>query len=143
MSTQVSHPLTLVMNLKSATDVPALAKLLVEGQPDIDHALEQVGTVHFARFVFLSPTQLAVITSYDGSFPVYIQAFTEYLGEIFDALLSYMKDAPPLPVKDHLKDFEAYIIANDRSRIDGLLQSLYCAYPNLTVQDILALERQP
>lgn len=140
MSTQVSHPLTLVMNLKSASDGPALAKLLADNQPTIDHALEQVGTVHFARFVFLSPTELTVITSYDGSFPVYIQAFTNYLGETFDGLLSYMRDAPPLPVKDNLKAFEAYIMANDRSRIDGELQSLYCAYPNLTVQDILALE---
>lgn len=140
MSTQVSHPLTLVMNLNSASDGPALAKVLAENQPAIDQALTNVGTVHFARFIFLSPTELAVITSYDGSFPVYIEAFTNYLGAIFDALLSFMKDAPPLPVKDNLKEFLDYIMENDRSRIDGELQSIYCAYPNLTVQDILALE---
>lgn len=140
MSTQVSHPLTLVMNLKSKSDAPALITLLADNQSKIDEALASVGTVHFARFVFLGPTQLAVITSYDNDFDTYIRAFTEYLGAIFDGLLGYMEDAPPLPVKDNLEKFEDYIKTNDRSRIDGELQSLYCAYPNLTVRSILALE---
>jgi hypothetical protein len=93
--------------------------------------------VHFARFVFLAPLQLSVITSYDGDFVQYIQAFTDELGDIFDTLLKYMVDAPPLPVKDNLKPFLEYIENNDRSRIGGVLQTFYSAYPTLTVFDIL------
>ena len=95
--------------------------------------------MHFARFVFLNELQLAVITSYDGSFDVYIKAFTVYLGDIFDQLLSRMKDAPPLPVAQNLPQFLTYIQDNDRSRVKGQLQSLYSAYPTLTVKDILGL----
>ena len=140
-STQVSHPLTLVMNIKSTEDYQELVKLL--GDPKIketiNEALTKVGTVHFARFVFLSEKQLLVATSYDGDFDTYIKAFTVYLGDIFDALLSHMDDAPPLPVSENLPQFLEYIKCNDRSRIDGVLQSLYSAYPTLTVQDILGL----
>ena len=115
MPAQISNPLTLVMNIKSPADFAALQKLLGDigakppGENPIDNALTKVGTVHFARFVFLSQTQLAVITSYDGDFDVYIKAFTHYLGDIFDALLSHMSDAPPLPVKDNIANFLAYV----------------------------------
>ena len=141
MPDQVSKPLTLVMNIKSPADFEALQKLLggiaakPPGENPIDNAMTAVGTVHFARFVFLSQSQLAVITSYDGDFDVYIRAFTHFLGDIFDALLSHMSDAPPLPVQDHIAEFLAYVKDNDRSH--G--QSFYSAYPTLTVQDILGL----
>ena len=143
MTTQVSNPLTLVMNIKSKEDFIELQKLLtgISDQPPgtnpIDNALTKIGTVHFARFVFLSEEQLAVITSYDGEFVQYIQAFSDALGDIFDALLSHMADAPRLPVQEHIKEFLEYIEANDRSRVNGVLQPLYCAYPELTVVDIL------
>jgi len=129
------------MNIKSPEDFEALKKLLggiADGPPDenpINKALTEVGTVHFARFVFLSQTQLAVITAYDGSFDVYIRAFTHFLGDIFDTLLSHMCDAPPLPVKDNIAEFLAYIQANDLS----YGQTFYSAYPTLSVQDILGL----
>lgn len=145
MTTQVSNPLTLVMNIKSQEDFVELQKLLggisakPPGENPIDNALTKIGTVHFARFVFLSETQLAVITSYDGDFVQYIQAFTDELGDIFDALLSHMSNPPPLPVQGNLKPFLEYVMANDRSRVNGELAPLYCAYPELTVQDILAL----
>lgn len=148
MTTQISFPLTLVMNLKSTTDAHEVATLLAEiaakpeGQNPINNALTKIGTVHFARFVFLSDLQLAVITSYDGSFDTYIKAFTDDIGDIFDALLSHMTDAPPLPVKDNLPQFLAYVLANDRSQINGVRQPLYSAYPDLSVFTILNLAKQ-
>ena len=123
------------MNIKSPADFKALQELLAGSGDTISKAMDEVGTVHFARFVFLSESQLAVITSYDGDFDVYIIAFTNFLGKIFDALLAHMSDAPPLPVEDNIKEFLAYIKANDRS----FGQSFYSAYPTLTVRDILGL----
>jgi len=143
MTTQVSNPLTLVMNIKTAEDAIEIQKLLAgfESMGDenpINIALTKIGTVHFARFVFLSPLQLAVITSYDGEFTRYIEDFSKEIGDIFNTLLSFMVDAPPLPVQNNLKDFMLYIQKNDRSFVDGELQPLYSAYPTLSVQDILA-----
>lgn len=144
MTKNVANPLTLVMNIKSPDDFAALQKLLgdvteaPEGQNPINNAMTKIGTVHFARFVFLSETQLAVITTYDGDFETYIRAFTEVLGDIFDALLSHMVDAPPLPVRDNVAPFLEYLKKNDRS----YGQSCYSAYPDLTVVDILGLASQ-
>ena len=143
MPDQVSYPLTLVMNIKSPADFEDLQRLLSDEtiRNSINNALTEVGTVHFARFVFLSQDQLAVITSYDGDFEVYIRAFTHFLGDIFDKLLSHMSDAPPLPVKDNIEKFFDYIKANDRSydQATGQRQPIYSAYPTLTVQDILGM----
>lgn len=137
----VSSPLTLVMTCKSASDSKwvreFLAGMQAEGKSPIAAALTKLATVHFARFVFLDDLRLAVITTYDGSFGDYIDAFVREIGGIFDALLAHMSDAPPLPVHEHRDEFLAYIQRND-------LQSaaFFSAYPDLKVQDILTLQKR-
>ncbi len=136
----VQNPLTLVMNIKSADDYAQLNGLLAKIQsapPDqnpIWAALTKLRTVHFARFVFLSNnTQLAVITTYDGSFDKYINDFIDEIGDVFNALLSHMSGAPPLPVQQNRDAFLAYVKANDLRCIDPF----YSAYPQAPVVTIL------
>jgi len=139
-----ASPLTLVMTTKSPEDTAALKALVtrIQGLPQeqnpIWQALTKLGTVHFARFVFLNDRQLAVITTYDGSFEDYIDAFVNTIGGVFDQLLSHMADAPPLPVSDHRDEFLAYVRRNDLTAI----QPFYSAYPRLKVMDILTLDKQ-
>ena len=142
MSDCVANPLTLIMTIKSDKDYREL-KALIEGlqsrpteQNPIAVALTKIATVHFARFVFLSERQLAVITTYDDSFEAYIDAFVNSIGQVFDQLLVHMKDAPPRPVSEHRKEFLEYVKKNDLKCV-----SFYSAYPNLKVLDILTLER--
>jgi hypothetical protein len=148
MSTEVknvSNPLTLVLNIKSEADAIKVQEFLANEttKKTINEALENIRTVHFARFVFLSKLQLAVITSYDGDFDVYIQRFADDLGEIFNVLLKLMTGTDGLfPVWENLADLKKYIKKNDRSHINGVLQSEFCAYPTLTVQDILKKSKQ-
>jgi hypothetical protein len=138
--TTVQNPLTLIMNIKSAADYQQLNGLLQKFQsapPDqnpIFVALNKLKTVHFARFVFLSNnTQLAVITSYDGSFEQYINDFIDEIGDVFNALLAHMSGGPPLPVQKNRDAFLAYVKANDLRGIEPF----YSAYPGSTVLDIL------
>lgn len=144
MSEQVANPLTLVMTIKSKQDYEQLNALLTNlqnqspAQNPISLALNELSTVHFARFVFLSECQLAVITTYDGSFERYIDAFVNKIGKVFDMLLQHMQDAPPLPVELHRDEFLKYVQRNDLKCVG----TMYSAYPNLTVLDILTLERQ-
>jgi hypothetical protein len=140
----VANPLTLVMNIKSPMDYVAL-KALIEGiqrtPPELNpiaRALSKLAVVHFARFVFLNERQLAVITTYDGSFEDYIDAFVNTIGQVFDQLLSHMSDAPPLPVSDHRQEFLDYVRKNDLKCIPPF----YSAYPQLKVLDILTLEKE-
>lgn len=103
----------------------------------INDGLNAVGTVHFARFLpepgfalFKSQT-LWVLTEYDGTFDQYIQDFVNQMGDIFDGLLGFVDDPPPLPVKDNVPAFAAWVSAHN------VKSNLYSAYPTLTVQAIL------
>jgi hypothetical protein len=137
----VQSPLTLIMTIKSSTDAQTLSALLQKMQsapPDknpIWVALNKLNTVHFARFVFLeNNTKLAVITTYDGTFEDYINEFIDEIGDVFNALLAHMTDAPPLPVHQNRKAFLDYVRANDLRAIEPF----YSAYPTATVLDIKA-----
>lgn len=136
----IQSPLTLIMNIKSPEDFAQLNALLTKIQsapPDknpIWIALTKLKTVHFARFVFLANnSQLAVITTYDGSFDNYIKDFINEIGDVFNALLSHISDAPPLPVQQNPDAFLAYVKKNDLRGIDPF----YSAYPQASVVTIL------
>jgi hypothetical protein len=137
----VQSPLTLIMKIKSDTDYQQLNGLLTQIQslpPDKNPvwvALNKLANVHFARFVFMeNNTRLAVITTYDGTFENYINEFIDAIGEVFNALLAHMQDAPPLPVQQNRDAFQAYVKANDLRAIEPF----YSAYPAATVLDIQA-----
>jgi hypothetical protein len=137
----VQSPLTLVMKIKSEADFLQLQGMLQHFQglpPDqnpIRVALDKLAIVHFARFVFLnSNTELAVITSYDGTFEDYINEFIDHIGEVFDALLAHIDGAPALPVEANRDAFLDYVRRNDFRGLDPF----YSAYPDSTVLDIKA-----
>lgn len=142
----VASPLTLVMDIKSAKDFQALkAKIetMQSAPPEknpIVTALNRLGTVHFARFVFLNERQLAVITTYDGTFEDYIDAFVNAIGEVFDSILEHVTDAPRGPVRnpENRQGFLEFVREHDLKAIPPF----YSAYPDLKVLDILTLQKK-
>ncbi|MGH3866581.1 MAG: hypothetical protein ACRDQ4_10675 [Pseudonocardiaceae bacterium] len=139
------NPLTLVLKAKSPDDSAALRQLVEKIQslpPDqnpVTIALNKLGNVHFARFAFLGPDQLGVITTYDGDFDAYINEFIDTIGDVFNALLAHVENAPPLPVQTYRQEFLSYIRTVD-CRCVGLF---YSAYPERTVLDILGSTSAP
>jgi hypothetical protein len=138
--TTVQSPLTLVMPVRPEAraalraEVEQLQALPRDRNPVIT-ALDAIGTVHFARFVFLDDDErLAVITTYDGDFERYIMDFVDHIGPVFDMLLRHMVDPPPLPVQQHPEDFLAYVRRHDL----GCVGPFYSAYPTRPVIDIRA-----
>lgn len=133
--------LTAIMEIKQPTvlHARALKFVLTHAYQQVVDILDQVGTVHFARFVFLeNDTKLALITSYDGSFETYMKNYIEVAGDLFDLMLDHIKDAPPLSVRQYRNEFIEYV-----RRIDVVSDSpLYSAYGHLTVQDILRLQEE-
>lgn len=135
----IQRALTLVMKTKSPEDFAELQHVVerLQSMPSwlnpVVQGLNDLATVHFARFVFLDDRSLAVITSYDGNFEDYINDFVNAIGDVFDLLVSFMEDAPPTPVRQHRKEFLEYIKAHDL----GCVGPFYCAYPDRTVLDIL------
>jgi hypothetical protein len=121
-----------------AEDLRALIEGLGEMPVNpVNAALDELQTVHFARFVLLEDeTRLAVITTYDGDFRKYIMDFVDRLGGVFDQLLSFVDDWPPKqPVQTYRDEFLDYVEAHDLTCVG----TLYSAYPELPVNDILPL----
>jgi hypothetical protein len=96
--------------------------------------LDKVGTPHFAQFVPLEDNQIGFFTVYDGTFNDYIADFTKNIGEVFDLLFKFTKNAPPSPCRKHLQEFIDFAAGANREPI-----GFYKAYPGLSVQDIKAL----
>jgi hypothetical protein len=138
------------MPVVPGTDPQVIAETLAKYNSEINKALTDVGTVHYARFLLLDtsvpnlqpgtgtgPFVLGVVTEYDGDFNAYIQDFVAKVGFAFDALLSFTVGGKDVtPVKDHIPEFTKYIQTNDASQHPGN-EGLYQAYPQ-TVQDIIA-----
>ena len=126
----VQNPLNLMLTVIPGQE-QTLATYLAENQAAINAALTKVGTVHFARFLMVPGTQyLFVITTYDGDFNAYIQAFTNIVGDVFNKLLSCVNPAPPLPVQQNVAAFVAFVAKYN------VPTGLYSAYPNCTVVQI-------
>lgn len=162
----MASPLTLLMPIIPGTNPAAVAAALQSQQTNIDKALSDIGTVHYARFLLLdrsvpnlqpgaTPSNelvLAVITEYDGSFTGYIGDFVAQIGDVFNALLSFVVGGSAVtPVQNNVAAFSAFVAANDASQHfpnNGATApgappepgaGLYQAYPDTTVQQILAL----
>lgn len=144
MPEPIARPLTLVMNFKSVDEGKKLKKTLehLQSLPPEESKLKQALTrlkmVHYARFVFLNENQLAVITTYDGKFEDYVDAFVDAIGGVFDLILSHMKDWDHTSVSENREAFLDYVRKHDLT----CLPPFYSAYPQLSVQDILALQKE-
>jgi hypothetical protein len=147
----MASPLTLILPIIPGTTLPTISAALATYGPQLTAALSSIGTVHYARTLFLdrsapnlqpgaSPSDsyvIAIITEFDLSFDKYIQDFVAQVGPVFDALLQFVVGGAAItPVANNVAAFEAFITANDASQHPpntGLFQ----AY-TFTVQEILA-----
>jgi hypothetical protein len=136
----VQTPLTLVLTIKSDEAFRELEALLEREQSSPDgplrKALDGIGTVHFARFVFLeNNTKLAIITTFDGDLDTYINEFVDRVSGLFEAIADRISPAPPTPLRTHRQEFLEFIKRHDMKAV----QPFYSAYPGLTVKEILKL----
>jgi hypothetical protein len=128
---QVQNALNLFLPLKSPAQWPALQRVLTDAMPEIHEALRSLQYVHFARFL---PTPdfsaLQTITTYDGGLNAYTMDFVAVLGDVFTAVLRFIRGAPPLPVQRHPRAFMAFV------RSHNVPIGVWSAYPQLTVLEI-------
>jgi len=148
-SDQVSHGLNLHLTLADPTQMPLLMEAIASKADETRAALRMLNFVHFARFL---PTPdnstLQVITSFDGPLEAYALDFVIAIDPIFDAILSFVKDAPPLPVKDHPEEFFQFVKLNNRVTVQAPALTwddypVFSAYPDRTVIDILGPRTSP
>lgn len=132
---RVMSPLNMIVKL-----APGKSSGVAEHNAAVAGAIKKgadaIGTLHEARFVQLDEETVMLLTTYDGDFDSYIYDFTKHLSEVFNLLLPNSVDPPPLPVEKNPQAFADWV----RERDLPVLSAYYSAYPDLTVQDILALK---
>src|SRR5689334_5049470 len=85
--------MNLIMPLKDKSPVGrALAALAIAQNKDAIFAgLNNVGTVHFARFVIVGDN-ICMFSVYDGDFTNYIRDFIATIGSVFNAVVALVED---------------------------------------------------
>ncbi len=130
---QVQSGLNLILPLKNPAQMPSLMAAIAAAKPTVYRALTDLHYIHFARFLPMTDgSSLLVITSYDGDLVSYIMDFVAVLGDVFSEILSYIKDAPPLPVTAYPLQFVQFVQVHNVS-----LAGVWSAYPDLTLIDII------
>jgi hypothetical protein len=100
------------------------------GNPKVQQAINQIGTLHEARFVLLDGgKRLMFASSFDGPWDVYIDDFaTTDIGLNFDETWKHVKDYPGVKsptIKEWFKE---------RTVVAG---NFFAAYPEPTVKQVL------
>lgn len=98
-----------------------LVLALAQQRDAITTGLDNLGTIHFARFNIVGD-DLHLISVYDGTAQSYVQDFAVQLGPVFDVILSFVADWPrdegtPWSVRDHPSEFLEWVLAHDLLQI--------------------------
>ncbi|MGI8685861.1 MAG: hypothetical protein ACR2MO_12390 [Acidimicrobiales bacterium] len=138
----LQRPMNLIMPLRSqyALDRGNLTKGLVKATDMIFVGLNNVGTVHFARFDVIDGN-LCMLSVYDGELSGYIRDFIAVLGQGFDMLMGFVKDPPPTPVAEHPDEFIAWVAARDAFQFPDESSDLRPELSSLERESLLMLRR--
>jgi hypothetical protein len=132
LEVQVQRALNLFLPLKNPRQMLDLLASIEAVQDDIDTGLASLHYVHFARFL---PTPdgacLMVLTEFDGDLSSYLMDFVAVLGDQFNVILSFIRNAPPLPVQRFAREFVQFVHDSSENRVTP-----WSAYPLSTVIDI-------
>ena len=114
---------------------PAIAKALPEElpplMPDLAKAQDDLGTVHFSRFMVEGDEKLLFISDIDGEVDQHIERLVESAGPVFDGIFEHVDDPPATPVADNRERVIKWLKRQVREPIDE-----YFAYEDASVQDI-------
>ncbi|TMJ48213.1 MAG: hypothetical protein E6G85_25410 [Alphaproteobacteria bacterium] len=111
----VQRMMNLVMPLKDKSAVGrALAALAIaQNKDEIYAGLDNVGTVHFARFVIVDDN-ICMFSVYDGDFSNYIRDFIVTIGSVFDAVVELVEGGEDvIPSAKHVEKFIDWVHDHD------------------------------
>jgi hypothetical protein len=110
----LQRSMNLIMPLKdrSLQTRAALVAALASATDVVLTGLDNVGTVHDARFVIVDGN-LCMFSIYDGDFANYIRDFIMTIGPAFDALLAFVEHPAPTPTEAHVEEFIEWVHRHD------------------------------
>jgi hypothetical protein len=125
LSDNVQQAMNLVMPLRVPGVVwrGEVVKALAKASNELLTGLNNVGTVHFARFDLIG-RNLCMFSIYDGDFSTYIRDFIACVGGAFDAIMGYVDDPAPTPVAAHVDEFVEWVAARDAYQLPEVATDL-------------------
>jgi hypothetical protein len=119
--------MNLVMPLKDKSPIGRAKAALALGQSvDTLYAgLDNVGTIHFARFVIIE-NNLCMMSVYDGDFSSYVRDFIVSIGNVFDAVLVHCEGGDAvIPTKSHVEAFVDWVHDHDLFQMPDFATDLF------------------
>ena len=109
--------MNLVMPLKKENRSPIgrmeAALAIAKSKDEIFAGLDNVGTVHFARFVIVDDN-ICMFSVYDGDFSNYIRDFIVTIGGVFNAVVDLVEGGDAvLPCEKHVEAFIEWVRRHD------------------------------
>jgi hypothetical protein len=141
-SDNVQQPMNLVMPLRhtSVAGRANVIRTLAGAIDEVTVGLNNVGTVHFARFDILGG-DLCMFSFYDGDMTGYLRDFIAAVGHAFDAIMGLVKDPPPTPVALHVDEFVAWVTAHDAFQLPEEPTDVTSDLADITRQTLLVFHR--
>lgn len=132
LSANLQMHMNLVMPLADQTAVgrARAAQAIAANIDELFTGLNNVGTVHFARFDLIGGN-LCMFSVYDGDFRAYIRDFISVFGSVFDSLLGLVADPPPSPSAHHPEAFIDWIHRHDSFQVPRDLTTLFADEENI------------
>ncbi len=122
--------------INGPANAKALAAELPQSMPDLARAQDDLGTVHFSRFMVEGDEKLLFLSDIDGEIDEHIERLVESSGPVFDAIFEHIDDPPAAPVAANQQKVVKWLRRNVREPLDT-----YFAYGDASVQDIKACVR--
>ncbi len=114
-SENLQRMMNLIMPLKDGSPLgrAKAALAIAQNVDEIFSGLDNVGTVHFARFLLID-NNICMISVYDGDFSNYIRDFIATIGSVFDDVLALVEGSETLtPTTEHVEEFIDWVNAHD------------------------------
>jgi hypothetical protein len=144
ISDNVQRPMNLVMPLRyPITGGRAEAtRTLTRATDEILVGLNNVGTVHFARFTIVKGA-LCMFSVYDGDFEGYIRDFISSIGTSFDQIMDLVKNPPATPCAEHADEFIAWVGDHDALQLPDQATDLTSDISLIKRRILTLLHRNP
>ena len=117
--------------IKGPANAKALTEELPPLMPDFAKTQDQLGTVHFSRFMIKGDEKLLFLSDIDGEIDTHIERLVESAGPVFDAIFKHVDDPPATTVASDPQGAITWLKRHVREPLDT-----YFAYEDASVHDI-------
>ena len=126
----IDFPIRGPANAKALTDeLPAL-------MPDLARVQDDLGTVHFSRFMVAGDDKLLFLSDIDGDGAQHIERLADHAGSVLDAIFDHVEHPPATSVAGNHENVVRWLSDHVRPPLD-----MYFAY-DASVQDIKKCARE-